>query len=78
MCMVVRIAVHMKKIKYPRYYEVNDIPVVIMLDGEDVVGKSANGMPYPIGKTYVLGHEISRDEYVKLAKTLYMHGPVVG
>ena len=34
--------------KYPRYYNVDDVPVVIELDGEDVVGKCGNGKPYPI------------------------------
>lgn len=63
--------IKIKDIKYPQYYEVNDIPVILELEGEEVVGKSANGMPYPIGKIFVTGYKITREEYVKMAKKLY-------
>ncbi len=57
--------------KYPRYYNVDDVPVIIELDGEDVVGKCGNGKPYPIGKAYAVGYEITKEKYIKLAKKLY-------
>jgi hypothetical protein len=61
----------MAEIEYPVYYEVDDIPVVLELDGDDVVGKSANGKPYAIGKAIVNGRVISKKEYKALAKELY-------
>lgn len=60
-----------EEIIYPQYYDVNDIPVVLKLDGDDVVGKSANGMPYSIGKAIIEGINISKAEYDKMAKDLY-------
>lgn len=56
---------------YPQYYNVDDVPVVLELDGDEVVGKCANGMPHPIGKAIVEGFEISKEEYKKLADELY-------
>lgn len=64
------------EIKYPRYYNVDDIPVIIELDGEEVVGKSGNGQPYPIGKAYVDGYEITKKEYEVLVKKLYRRKPI--
>ncbi len=61
----------LKNIKYPIYYNVDDVPVIIEEDGNDAVGKCANGKPYPIGKAVVDGYEITKAEYVKLAKDLY-------
>lgn len=66
----------MQNIKYPRYYNVDDVPVIIELDGDDVVGKSANGKPYAIGKAIVDGFEITEKEYKALAKELYGLKPV--
>ena len=67
----------MDKYTYPQYYDVDDIPVVLKLDGEDVIGLCANGSPYPIGKAIVLGNPISKTEYLKLAEAVYIHGAVV-
>lgn len=63
----------MKKeiLEYPGYYDVNDIPVVLELIGDIVVGKSANGMPYGIGKAIVNGYLITKTEYIKMAQNLY-------
>ena len=58
-------------LKLPRYYNVDDIPVIIRLDGKDVVGLCANGKPYAIGKAIVLGYPISKKEYLELAKASY-------
>jgi len=60
-----------KKIKYPLYYEVDDVPIILEEDGNDVVGHCANGQPYPIGKAIVEGHQVTRTEYNKLTKKLY-------
>lgn len=63
----------MKKeiLKYPRYYNVNDVSVVLELVEDDVVGKSANGMPYGIGKAIVDGYLITKTKYIKMAQDLY-------
>ncbi|OGD95497.1 hypothetical protein A3F57_03115 [Candidatus Roizmanbacteria bacterium RIFCSPHIGHO2_12_FULL_36_11] len=56
---------------YPKYYNVDDIPIIIELEGDEVAGYSGNGQPYPLGKAVIDGHEISRAEYLKLRKELY-------
>jgi hypothetical protein len=56
---------------YPQYYNVDDVPVVLEEDGDYVVGKVANGRPYPIGKAMVDGYQITKEEYTRLAKQLY-------
>jgi len=68
----------MEEIKYPLYYNVDNVPIVLLLKGETVVGKIANGRDYPIGKAIVDGYEIARDEYVALSKALYNYEPKVG
>lgn len=60
-----------KNTDYPQYYNVDDVPVMLKLDGESVVGVTANGKPYPIGKAIVDGYRITKGEYAKLAKELY-------
>jgi hypothetical protein len=56
---------------YPQYYNIDDVPVVLEEDGDYVVGKVANGRPYPIGKAIVDGYQITKEEYARLAKQLY-------
>jgi hypothetical protein len=65
-------------LKLPTYYNVDDIPVIILLDGKTVIGLCANGKPYAIGKVLVLGYPISKDEYIKLAKASYTVEPIMG
>ena len=60
-----------KKLKYPVYYNVDDIPVVLELENNIVIGKTANGSPYQIGKAIVEGYKITKAKYIKLAKDLY-------
>ena len=62
----------MKNIKYPIYYNVDDIPVIIAEYGHEVYGQCANGRPYPIGKAIVDGFEISEGEYKKLQQNIYL------
>lgn len=66
-----------KILEYPKYYDVNDVPVVLELVG-DVVGKSANGMPYGIGKAIVDGYLITETEYIKMAQDLYGKNFIAG
>jgi len=61
----------MYKVNYPIYYDVEGIPVILKLEGNEVVGKCANGQPYAIGKAIVLGCMISKKEYIKLSKIIY-------
>lgn len=61
----------LKNIKYPRYYNVDDVPVILELENNMVVGKIANGKPYQIGKAIVESHKITKAKYIKLAKDLY-------
>ena len=68
----------MEDSEYPLYYNVDDVPIVILLEGEEVVGKIANSMDYPIGKAVVDGYQITRQEYVALSKALYEYEPKVG
>lgn len=63
-----------KNLQYPLYYNVDDIPVVLELDGDYVVGKSGNSKLYPIGKAVVDGYKITEKEYMVLQKTLYVNG----
>lgn len=64
-----------KEIKYPKYFNVDDVPVKLEVIGKgkdaEVVGRIANGKPYAIGKAIVDGFEITKKEYDKLAKDLY-------
>lgn len=53
----------MEDSKYPLYYNVDDVPIIIELDGDEVIGKVGNGMPYPIGKAVVDGYKITKKEY---------------
>lgn len=55
--------------KYPRYFEVDDIYVVLDLDGDDVVAYTYGGRPYGIGKAIIEGREITQDEYKKAVRT---------
>jgi malate/lactate dehydrogenase len=61
--------------EYPKYYNVDDIPVVLELvkegDKEIVKGKCGNGQPYAIGKAMVDGNPITKDEYEQLSVELY-------
>ena len=68
----------MEDSEYPRYYNVDDVPIVILLERDEVVGKIANGQPYPPGKAVVDGYQIPRQEYVALSKALYNYEPKVG
>lgn len=53
-------------IKYPQYYNVDDAPVILELEGDKIVGRLANGKPYPVGKAIVEGFEITKEEYDEL------------
>lgn len=57
--------------KFPKYYDVNDTPVVAYKVGNDVATKSANGIPFSIGKTLTEGYPISKSEYTEMAEALY-------
>ncbi len=59
------------KIKYPIYYSVNDLPVVLNIEKQEVVGRTGNGVPYPVGKTIVEGYKIKKGEFLKLTRNLY-------
>lgn len=61
----------LKNIKYPSYYNVDDVPVVLELEGDEVVGKIVNGKPFPVGKAIVEGYRITKDEYFRLAEDLH-------
>lgn len=56
---------------YPQYYNVDDVPVILELEGDEVVGKIANGKPYPVGKAIVEGLTITKNDFDKLVKILY-------
>lgn len=56
---------------YPQYYNVDDVPVVLELEGEEIVGKVANGRSYSVGKAIVEGFKITKKEYLHLINTLY-------
>lgn len=61
----------LEDIKYPQYYNVDDVPVTLELDGEEVIGKIANGKPYQVGKAITEGFKITKEEYITLGKELY-------
>lgn len=63
---------------YPKYYNVDNIPIILTLTGNTILGRVANGKPYPIGKAIVEGFIISKAEYIKLAKSLYSIEPIKG
>lgn len=60
---------------YPKYYIVDDIPVVLeeIQQGEETIiaGRCANGQPYQIGKAIVDGNEVTKKEYESAATELY-------
>lgn len=56
---------------YPKYYNVDDIPVVLMRKGNDIVAICANSKPTSIGRTIVNGFLITESEYNRLAKRIY-------
>lgn len=56
------------KVNYPQYYNVDDVPVILELEGDEVVGKIANGKPYPVGKAIVEGFGITENEYLRLCE----------
>lgn len=60
-----------EEVKYPIYYNVDDVPVVLELEGDKVIGKVGNGKLYPIGKAIVEGYEITKAEFDRLRKELY-------
>lgn len=61
----------MRHIKYPAYYNIDGLPAVLKVNGMDVIGMTANGKPYSIGKVLTIGYQISKREYDQLAKDLY-------
>lgn len=61
------------KIKYPMYYSVNELPVMLNIENNEVVGRAGNGKLYPIGKTIVEGYKIKKEEYMMLIKSLYSY-----
>ncbi len=58
-------------ISYPCYYDVGDIPVILTKVKKMVIGRCANGRPFPIGKAFVEGVPITKKEYLEMAKALY-------
>lgn len=60
------------KIKYPIYYKVDDLPVMLSVENNEVVGQTGNGKLYPVGKAIVEGIKINKSEYLKLVKNLYL------
>ena len=51
--------------RYPRYFEIDDIFVSVVREGDEVAGYNHFGVPYPLGKVLAEGFEISREEYQK-------------
>lgn len=58
------------EIKFPRYFNVDGLPVILVLEGDIVSGFTASGKPYGIGKVLSEGIEVSESEYNKLVSYL--------
>jgi hypothetical protein len=53
---------------WPRFFEVDNVPVRLDLEGDTVVGSTGFGKPYAPAKALVEGFEISEEEFKRLAK----------
>lgn len=55
---------------YPKYYLVEDVPVKLSLEKDQVFGENYLGNPYPIGKAIIDGVEIDYEEFKRRSKAL--------
>jgi len=60
-----------KDIKYPAYFNLDDVPIALELEGDKVVCKIANGKPFPVGKAIVGDYRITKIEVGRLPMNYY-------
>lgn len=61
--------------KYPKFYEVDDVPIRVDLDAKtnEVSGKTWSGHPYPPFKALSEGSEINEAAYIEASKAYEDH-----
>jgi len=56
-----------KDTEYPKYYEVDDLPIMIDLEGDEVTGYTWSGHAYPPMKAMAEGRQIAKEVYEEAA-----------
>lgn len=58
------------KTKFPRYFDVDGIPVKVFEDNGELTGQNHLGFAWPPIKALFDGNEISEDQFYKMKSTL--------